>query len=64
VRVFRCSQCRVIVDVARTSSLYCTSCGGALTLSESATTATVWDDDEPTARVPARDAAKLAEQGR
>jgi hypothetical protein len=61
--VFRCSVCRVIVDVGTSAALSCAACGGSLTPSESATTQTVWDDDEPTERRPV-DYAKTLEQRR
>jgi hypothetical protein len=61
--VFRCSVCRVIVDVGTSAALSCAACGGALTPSESAVTSTVWDDDEPTERRTV-DYAKELEQRR
>jgi len=43
-------SCRLLVDVATSSSARCAACGGLL--ENGAPAPTIWDDDDPTERRP------------
>jgi hypothetical protein len=48
--VLRCTQCRILVDVATAHVARCAACGGPL--AEFGPVPTIWDDDDPTDRRP------------
>jgi hypothetical protein len=58
VPVLRCVSCRLLVDVATSSSTRCAACGGLL--EKGAPAPTIWDDDDPTERRPVDYADQLA----
>jgi len=60
--VLRCTHCRILVDVASSSSRRCASCGGPL--EHGAAPPTIWDDDDPTERRPIDYAAQLAKRAK
>jgi len=57
--VLRCSSCRILVDVAPSSSRRCAACGGPL--EHGLAEPTIWDDD-PTERRPTDYAEQLAKR--
>jgi len=62
--VSRCQSCRLLVDVAPSSTMRCAACGGPL--EHAGAPATIWDDDDPTVRKPisyADDVARHARRG-
>jgi hypothetical protein len=60
--VLRCTHCRILVDVATSSSTRCAACGG--TLEEGGPIPTIWDDDDPTQRRPVDYFDQLASRAR
>jgi hypothetical protein len=60
--VLRCQSCRILVDVAPSSSMRCAACGGRL--EEGAAPPTIWDDDDPTERRPISYVDELARRKR
>ena len=56
--VLRCTQCRILVDVASAHVARCAACGGPL--AEAVAPPTVWDDEDPTERRPISYVADLA----
>jgi hypothetical protein len=60
--VLRCTQCRILVDVASAFVARCSACGGPL--DEAGTVPTMWDDDDVTERRPISYVDDLARRAR